>query len=77
VEYRIEFVSDERLERLVRLKGPSSVPARVLRQLQSARARDRQFFAFRVGNYWLAGPPPDAETEVAMIELAEADADLA
>jgi hypothetical protein len=73
VEYQVEFVPDERLERLVRQQGPTSVPARVQKQMRSARARDRQYFAFKVGNYWITGPTPNAEMEAALIELAEAD----
>jgi hypothetical protein len=73
VEHQVEFVPDERLDRLAKQQGPASVPARVQKHLQLARARDRQYFAFRVGNYWLTGPMPNAEMEAALIELAEAE----
>jgi hypothetical protein len=32
-------------------------------------------FAFRVGDYWITGPLMDAKTEVALIDLANEDAD--
>jgi hypothetical protein len=35
------------------------------------RAKDRQVFAFRFGDYLIAGPVADAKTELAMIEFAE------
>ena len=73
MEYQVELVPDEHLAHLANMEGPTSVPARVQRNLQSVRARDRQYFAFRVGNFWVTGPTPHAEIEAALIELAEAD----
>ena len=35
------------------------------------RAKDRQVFAFRVGDYMVVGPVPDAKTKSLMIEIAE------
>jgi hypothetical protein len=52
-------------------KGPSSAEAQVLARLRLLRAKDRQVFAFRLGDYLIAGPVPDARTELAMIEIAE------
>ena len=73
MDYQVELVPDEYLAHLAKTEGPTSVPARVQRNLRSARARDRQYFAFRVGNFWVTGPRPHAEMEAALIELAEAD----
>jgi hypothetical protein len=75
VEDQIEFVPDEVLEDLALEAGPESIPAGILRGLWCARARDRQVFAFRVGNYWVTGPLMDAKTEAALIDLADEDAD--
>ena len=75
VEDQIEFVPDEVLEDLALEAGPASIPARVLRELWYARARDRQVFAFRVGDYWITGPLMDAKTEAALIDLAVEDGD--
>jgi hypothetical protein len=75
MEDQIELVPDEVLEDLALEAGPASVPARILSGLWSARARDRQVFAFRVGNYWVTGPLMDARTEAALIDLADDDAD--
>jgi hypothetical protein len=71
VEDQVEFAPDEVLEHLALEEGPESVPARILRGLQGARARDRQVFAFRVGNYWITGPMMDAKTEAALIDLTD------
>jgi len=75
VDNQVEFVPDEVLEDLALEEGPASVPARILSGLWSARARDRQVFAFRVGDYWVTGPLMDARTEAALIDLADEDAD--
>lgn len=75
VENQVEFVPDEVLEDLALEAGPESIPARILSGLWYARARDRQVFAFRVGNYWITGPLMDAKTEAALIALADDDAD--
>jgi hypothetical protein len=66
-------VSDKELEQLAKVRGPKSIEARVLARLRALRAKDRQVFAFRFGPYWIAGPTPDANTEAAMIEIADED----
>jgi hypothetical protein len=63
-------VPDEEVERLAKEQGPGSIAARVLANLRSERAKDRQVFAFRIGPYWISGPVPDARTEALMIEFA-------
>ena len=75
MERQLEFVPDEVLEQLAVEAGPESVPSRMLRRLRCERARDRQVFAFRVGNYWITGPFMDAKTEAALIDLAVEDED--
>jgi hypothetical protein len=71
----ITRISDEELERLAREGGPTSIEAMLLARLRRLRAKDRQVFAFRIGQYWIAGPMPDAHTEALMIEVAEEDED--
>ena len=66
-------VPDEEVERLAREQGPDSVAARVLANLHSQRAKDRQVFAFRIGPFWITGPVPDARTEAKMIDIADED----
>jgi hypothetical protein len=66
-------VPDAELERLARAGGPLSVEARILEELREQRAKDRQVFAFRVGEYYFTGPTPDATTEIALVDLAEVD----
>jgi hypothetical protein len=75
VEHHVELIPDEVLEHLASKAGPQSIPARMLRGLRKLRARDRQVFAFRVGNYWITGPLMDARTEAVLIEIAENDED--
>jgi hypothetical protein len=75
MELQLEFVPDDVLEELASEAGPQSIPARMLKGLRRERARDRQVYAFRVGNYWVTGPFMDAKTEVALIGLADDDAD--
>jgi len=72
----VECVPDEVLEAVAESKGPSSAEAQVLARLRMQRSKDRQVHAFRFGNYWVTGPMPDARTEIAMIEIAEEDAEL-
>jgi hypothetical protein len=55
--------------------GPSSAEAELLARLRFLRAKDSQVFVFRVGDYAIVGPVPDARTELAMIEIAEDDDD--
>ena len=71
----IILVSDQELEQLVKERGTGSIEAMVLARLRRMRAKDRQVFAFRVGDYLATGPLPDARTEVRLIELAEEDDD--
>ena len=71
----VVLVSDQELERLVKEHGAASIEAMVLARLRSMRAKDRQVFAFRVGDYFMTGPPLDARSEALMIELAEEDDD--
>jgi hypothetical protein len=75
VEDQVELVSDEVVEQLALEAGPDSTPANILKRLRRARARDRQVFAFRIGDYWISGPIMDARTEAALINLADEDAD--
>ena len=64
-------VPDEELERIASENGPGCVEAQILARLRFLRAKDRQVFAYRVGDYYVACPVPDAETEAAMIEVAD------
>jgi len=64
-------VPDEELERIAHEQGPACVEAQILARLRFLRAKDRQVFAYRVGDYYVACPVPDAETEAAMIEVAD------
>jgi hypothetical protein len=67
----VEMVPDAQLEHAAARHGPRCAEAKVLVSLREMRAKDRQFYAFRCGEYWTIGPNPDAETELAMIEVAE------
>ena len=66
---------DEALTLAAVENGPSSAEARLLARPRYLRAKDRQVFVFRVGDYIIVGPIPDARTELAMIEIAEDDED--
>ena len=68
-----ERVSDEELELAAKQEGPNSPEAEALNRLRRQRSKDRQVHAFRIGNYIMIGPIPDARTELALIELAEDD----
>ncbi len=67
----LEFVSDEDLLELADEGGPGSIEAQLLKELRNDRARDRQYFAFRVGEYCFTGPVPDARTEAELLILAD------
>ena len=67
----IERISDAELERLAAQGGSLSVEASIVEELRERRAKDRQVYAFRVGDYYFTGPVPDARTELALIDLAE------
>src|SRR5262249_7135005 len=56
------------LEELVRENGAGSVAAMVLARLPCMRAKDRQVFAFQVGDYLMIGSPPNATSEARLIE---------
>ena len=60
----MEHVADERLELLSIALGPCSTEANALALLRHQRARDRQVFAFRIGEHYMIGPMPDAATEL-------------
>jgi hypothetical protein len=64
-------IPDDVLALAAAVNGPSSAEAQVLARLRLLRAKDRQVFAFRFGDYLIAGPVPDARTELVMIEIAE------
>jgi hypothetical protein len=64
-------IPDEVLALAAVEQGPYCAEAQILARLHNLRAKDRQVFAFRVGDYLIAGPVRDAMTELAMIEIAE------
>jgi hypothetical protein len=66
-------VSDLDLERLADVRGPSSVEAKVVKELRRKRARDHQVHVFQVGNYYFIGSTPDAQTELDMIAWVAGD----
>ena len=69
----ITRVPDEELMRMADEEGPNSAAANILRNLRRKRAKDRQVFVWQFGCYYFVGPPPDAQTEVQIIRLAEGD----
>jgi hypothetical protein len=69
----VVLVPDEELERLANERGPSSIEARIFHELHKLRAKDRQIFAFRIGDHWFTGPTPDAKTELWLINLVNED----
>jgi len=60
----MEHVADDRLESLATAFGPGSTEARALELLRYYRARDRQVFAFRIGEHLVIGPMPDGQTKL-------------
>ena len=60
----MEHVTDERLEVLSMAFGPNSTEARALELLRHYRARDRQVFAFRIGEHLMIGPMPDGRAKL-------------
>ena len=44
-------VSDEELERLAKESGRLSIEARIIEELREFRSKDRQVYAYRVGEY--------------------------
>ena len=64
-------VSEDELTRQANEQGPSSPAANILSRLRDKRAKDRQVHVWKVGRYYYIGPAPDAETEMAMVDLVE------
>ena len=62
------------MEQLARELGPRSFAAEILAELRFHRAKDRQVYAFRFGNYWVTGPVPDARTEAGILSSTDEDA---
>ena len=69
----ITQVSEEDLKRLAEKQGPRSAAATILRDLTKKRAKDRQVFAWQLGQYYFVGPPPDAEMEVRIRDFIDDD----
>jgi hypothetical protein len=67
----MDLLPDEELERLAERDGPESLAAKALADLHAQRAKDKQVFAFLVGEYFVVGPMPDAETELHLMLVAE------
>jgi hypothetical protein len=67
----MRLIPDEELERLATEGGADSLEAITLGDLHRQRAQDKQVFAFRVGEYFVVGPMPDAETELHMTLIGE------
>jgi hypothetical protein len=67
----MDLLPDTELERLAQRDGPDSLAARALADLRTQRPKDKQEFAFRLGEYYVIGPMPDAETELNMVLIAE------
>jgi len=67
----MEYVTDECLEVLSIANGPRSAESTALALLRDQRSRDRQVFAFRIGDYYMIGPMPDAETELMVLMAHE------
>ena len=60
----MQLVADDELERLAAERGPDSLEALTLGDLRQQRAQDKQVFVFRLGEYYVVGPMPDADTEL-------------
>jgi len=71
----VVLLPDQELEELARENGAGSVEAMVLAKLRCMRAKDRQVFAFQVGDYLMVGSPPDATSEARLIKPAAEDAE--
>lgn len=72
---KITQVSEEDLRRMAEEQGPRSAAATVLRNLTKERAKDRQVFAWQLGQYFFVGPTPDAEMEARIRGFVEDDLD--
>ena len=62
----MQLVADDELERLAVERGPDSLEALTLGDLRQQRAQDKQVFVFRLGEYYVVGPMPDADIELTM-----------
>ena len=69
----ITQVSEEELKRLAEEQGPRSAAATVLRNLTRKCGKDRQVFAWQLGQYYFVGPTLDAEMEARIREFIEDD----
>ena len=69
----ITQVADEDLRRLADEQGPDSPAATILQSLVQKRAKDRQVFAWQLGQYYFVGPTPDAEMEAKIREFIAVD----
>ena len=68
----ITQVSEEDLKRLAEEQGPRSAAATILRNLTKKRAKDRQVFAWQLGQYYFVGPP-HAKREARIREFIDDD----
>jgi len=64
-------IPDDLLAQIAKELGSESTEARLLAEIHSQRALDRQIYAFRCGTLWYLGSTPDAATERTMIEMAQ------
>ena len=71
----ITQVSEDELKRLAEEEGPQSPAATILRNLARKRAKDRQVFAWQIGQYYFVGPLPDAEMEARIREFMQDDSE--
>lgn len=49
-------IPDEHPKRLAEEEGPRSAAAMILRSLAKKRAKDRQVYAWQLGQYYFIGP---------------------
>ena len=68
----MDLLADEELEQFATRDGPESLAAKTLADLRAQRAQDKQVFAFRLGDFLVVGPMPDAQTELTMLLANEA-----
>ena len=62
----IIHVPEEHLKRWAEEEGPRSAAAMMPRE---KRAKDRQVYAWQLGQYYFVGPTPDAEMEARIREF--------
>lgn len=65
-------IPDDELERLASKHRPESVEANALADLCNERARDRQVFTFRLGDFIVIEPESSAEEELVFMLANEA-----